>query len=984
MLHRREAGLSDVSLAAGTLFLTLALSACGGGGGGDGSGGTGSPASNRAPVADAGGDRFDLPVGAPAIIDGTGSTDPDGDELSYRWAQLSGPTVRLAGTTNSRLTVTIPSSPIRAVMQLTVNDGQYSAQDTVTIGAGNTLPAFSYGPRIGPVAATSRSTLIADYAVVDAEDDQVIASHRWSVSGAELPERDDLDLPPEFFTTSDVIALTVTLRDAVSGESISETVEMPAPDAPPELAIDLPSVLPYGDSLNVLMDVTDPDGDPVDARYVLSGPEGMIVDEQSRVRWTPREPMFGPELAVHFILAAVANGKETTRRSRITLVDPERGDPIVRAGIVTPRENYGLATGDVDGDGRLEILFTDNDERVSTLEFESGEYVQDWMLGVDLNLDEPVSSVAALDLDGDDTPEIVIASGEHVFVLDGTTGAVTHRLSTECERPAVMRLADIDANGAAELVILGEYGALCVLDALSGEPQWAVNAGRSSRNMAIGQLDGDGALEIAVNGGLVFDGLTRAIQWDRQGEFFGRHLDVGDVDGDGRDEIVGADRRDTIVVYDAVAQNELWSASQVNSLSVMVEDLDGDGRAEILAGGDGLLADLVAFSLDVAADALVENWRVDAAGDGVQAVAVGDTDQDGDLEVMMTSGRYAHENVMTVIAPGPTAQIEWRNEPAYMNGPYVGALQVVSNALDPRVAFIAGDGNRRRVIMLEPGTGRARFSAPFTARDFWLDTIEYDGDPAQEFLGWTDRQPVVLDFDTGAETPLLQTAPPGFGTSSMARGDLDGDGRPEYALSNAYSVWVFDPDDVSVVEASVTGEFPFYHDMDIGDIDGDGVPEILISNVNDVTVLEQSGSGLAYVERFRRSIPDGASDLLLTRQGGSGTSRIFAVSTDYRSLLELDAEMNTVRKFPFFGISSVSTAGLLSSDRNLLVGLSLDKDAADGNQLALVDMESGFVIWRSPAFIGEAAKNQLRYVDTDNDGKSELAFGTDNAMYLTH
>jgi len=48
------------------------------------------PETEQPPVADAGADQYSVPAGL-VFLDGRGSSDPNGDELTYHWEQVSGP-----------------------------------------------------------------------------------------------------------------------------------------------------------------------------------------------------------------------------------------------------------------------------------------------------------------------------------------------------------------------------------------------------------------------------------------------------------------------------------------------------------------------------------------------------------------------------------------------------------------------------------------------------------------------------------------------------------------------------------------------------------------------------------------------------------------------------------------------------------------------------------------------------------------------------
>ena len=102
---------------------------------------------NQAPVSNAGADQT-VYVGSLVTLDGSASTDGDGNALTYKWSFASRPaasTAALSSTTAVRPTFTI-DRPGSYVLQLIVNDGkQDSAADTVTITTQNSAPVANAG-----------------------------------------------------------------------------------------------------------------------------------------------------------------------------------------------------------------------------------------------------------------------------------------------------------------------------------------------------------------------------------------------------------------------------------------------------------------------------------------------------------------------------------------------------------------------------------------------------------------------------------------------------------------------------------------------------------------------------------------------------------------------------------------------------------------------------------------------------------------------
>ena len=177
-----------------------------------------------APLAHAGFDQSAAP-GATVVLDASGSSHPDGDELTLNWALVSVPAGSAAVLSDSGALKPTFELDLAGdyLVQLTVSDGYgASASDTVTVSTGNLAPLADAGP--DQTVAPGDVVRLDASASSDVNGD--LLSFTWAITGKPLGSSAALD---------DAAALRPSFTADLAGEYM---VSLVASDGTPSSAAD--------------------------------------------------------------------------------------------------------------------------------------------------------------------------------------------------------------------------------------------------------------------------------------------------------------------------------------------------------------------------------------------------------------------------------------------------------------------------------------------------------------------------------------------------------------------------------------------------------------------------------------------------------------------------------------------------------------------------------------------------------------------------
>ncbi|MBI1884645.1 MAG: carboxypeptidase regulatory-like domain-containing protein, partial [Chlamydiae bacterium] len=219
---------------------------------------------NQAPQANAGSDQK-IEEGKNATLDGSASSDPEGDSLSYQWSQESGIGVTLENAQSAVAKFTTPdvTKDESLTFKLVVTDSQgLTGEDevVVTVSKVNQAPVLD---AIGAKGVSEGANLNFGVSGSDADGDSVSYSATGLPQGALFDTQSDTFNWTPGYDQAGHYDITFTVSDGTLNDSETITVTVENINRAPELNSIDDEEVSEGQSVAFTVTATDPDGDQI-------------------------------------------------------------------------------------------------------------------------------------------------------------------------------------------------------------------------------------------------------------------------------------------------------------------------------------------------------------------------------------------------------------------------------------------------------------------------------------------------------------------------------------------------------------------------------------------------------------------------------------------------------------------------------------------------------------------------------------------------
>ncbi len=539
-----------------------------------------------------------------------------------------------------------------------------------------------------------------------------------------------------------------------------------------------------------------------------------------------------------------------------------------------------LAVGDFNRDGKpdLAVVESNNDSVTILLNattLPSPTTVTFSAPAVNYSVGSLPNGIAVGDLNGDGKLDLAVANvNGGVSILlgngDGTFTAASGSPFAAGSIPQEVVIGDFDRDGKPDLAVANKFAGVSILkgngDGTFQAPTTFAIAGTDlTRHLATGDVNHDGKLDLVVtdessSGSVVVllgngNGTFTAATGSPFGGFSSNNLltvTIGDLNGDGNPDLAVGNDGASILLGDGTGSfgapsNFALGPPSPSPKSIAIGDFNRDGRPDLAVADESntivaVLLNTTTFTASGGFGAATDF----GVGQGPTSVAIGDFNRDGIPDLAVTN--YPDATVSILLGTGTGSFGAATNFPVgtFPNSVAIGDLNgdgipdlVVANSGDNTVSMLLGTGTGAFGAAITIAVGASSTSVA-------IADLNRDGAADLVVVNRNDNTVSILFGDGMGAFNQPNIWPVGTGPVSVAIGDFNRDGIPDLAVANLNS------NTVSILLGTGTGSFgaatdfpvgTFPVSVAIGDLNGDGIPDLAVANTSGLTASILLGTG---------------------------------------------------------------------------------------------------------------------------------------------
>ena len=293
--------------------------------------------------------------------------------------------------------------------------------------------------------------------------------------------------------------------------------------------------------------------------------------------------------------------------------------------------------------------------------------------------------------------------------------------------------------------------------------------------------------------------------------------------------------------------------------SIVLNDIDGDGKTDIIVGDrtNNILSVFrnTSASGSIGVGSFAPKVDFTITGTGLNHIAVGDFNSDGKPDLVVTNRNSANVSVFrntstigiinssSFAAPVNYTTVVWPDEVAVGDVDGDGRPDLVTASFDqPTISILRNNTTFGGAMSFEP---RQDFGLSAPSQSLAINDLDGDG-KADIVVSYPENGLIGILRNIGNVGELALAASVNFstgifGANGIVIGDIDGDGKPDLAIPhqvNSQNISIFR--NASSPGSITTGSFAPKQDFNTGsllfslalaDVNGDGKPDMAVTNL---------------------------------------------------------------------------------------------------------------------------------------------------------